>query len=105
MRRELLLAALGGTLAMATACGPRYVAPPAVYAAPPPGAYAAPGVRIYDRGFREGYSAGRAGAAKVAPPYVASTEPGARHDYWRGFNDGYSRGRYDQRHGAPWPRY
>jgi hypothetical protein len=102
MRRELLLAALGGTLAMGTACGPRYVA---VAAPPPPNAYAAPAVRIYDRGFREGYAQGRANAPKVAPAYVATMEPGARNDYRHGFNDGYSRGRYDQRHNAPWPRY
>jgi hypothetical protein len=103
MRQQILLAALTATLAMGTACQAapyRYQAPPP----PPASAYGQHEMRVFDRGFREGYWAGREHrGGSGAPGFLTNgMGPDTRAEFRRGYRGGFHRGQADRRAGAPW---
>jgi hypothetical protein len=103
MRQQILLASLTAVLAMGTACQ----ATPYQYQAPPPPpatAYGQHEMRVFDRGFREGYWAGRERRGGSGAPHVLTDGmgPDTRAEFRRGYRDGFHRGEADRRAGAPW---
>ena len=102
MRQQILLASLTAVLAMGTACQAapyQYQAP-----APPPTAYGQHEMRVFDRGFREGYWAGREHRGGSGAPHVLTDGmgPDTRAEFRRGYRDGFHRGEADRHAGAPW---
>jgi hypothetical protein len=82
---------------------PPAYAPPAYY---PPPSTAPRQVRVFDRGYQEGYRAGfehRGGSG--APGWMTDRMYGEeRREFRRGYHDGFNKGKWDRRHGVP-PAY
>jgi hypothetical protein len=103
MRQQILLASLTAALAMSTACQAAQY-PVAYQAPPPPTAYGQHELKVFDRGFREGYWAGRENRGGSGAPNRLTNDmgPDSRAEFRRGYRDGFHRGQADRHAGAPW---
>jgi hypothetical protein len=97
-----MLLTLAAAMVLGTAAQAQYQAP--YQAPPPPSRYEQRELRIYDRGYREGYWAGRENRGGSGAPGFMTDRMGRdeRNDFRRGYKDGFHRGKDDRRHGAPW---